>query len=55
MNIERAAPHPIYPRFAYASSPTYFAWVKITIHDIRQLRQHAESGGITQLFPWYRR
>jgi hypothetical protein len=47
MNIERVAPHPFYPRLAYASSPTYFAWVKITIHDVRQLQEHAGSGGIT--------
>jgi hypothetical protein len=46
MNIERAAPNPIYPRFAYASSPTYFAWVKITLRDIRELREHPESRGI---------
>jgi len=50
MNIERVAPHAIYPRFAYASSPTYFAWVKITIHDILQLRKRAESGGHDVLF-----
>jgi hypothetical protein len=46
MNIERVAPHPIYPRFAYASSPTYFAWVKTTLRDIRDLRDHPESSGI---------
>jgi Telomere regulation protein Stn1 len=46
MNTERAAPYPFYPRFAYASSPTYFAWVKITLQDIHDLREHPTARGI---------
>jgi hypothetical protein len=40
-----ARPYRLYPAYYYSASPTYDAWVKLTIADVQALRSEREFPG----------